>query len=109
VPDSPSSDKSVPTLATELWDLVRAYALQETVEPIKGLGRYVAFGVAGSLLMGLAVVMFAMSLLRALQTETDGWLDGWWSWAPYVITLVFCALVILIAVSRMSAKKARSK
>jgi hypothetical protein len=65
--------------------------------------------VAGSLLMGLAVVMFAMSLLRALQTETDGWLDGWWSWAPYVITLVFCALVILIAVSRMSAKKARSK
>lgn len=103
-----NSDKSVPTLATELWDLVRAYAKQETIEPVKGLGRFIAFGVAGSLLIGVGVVMLAMALLRALQTEVDTF-DGRWSFAPYLITLVFCGIVIGLALSRTSAKKARSK
>jgi hypothetical protein len=108
VPDRDTSDKSVPSLASELVDLVRAYAKQETVEPLKGLGRYAAFGVAGSLLVGLGVVMVAMALLRALQTETDVF-DGRWSWAPYVITLVLCGAVIGLALSRTSARKARVK
>lgn len=103
-----SSDKSVPTLATELWDLVRAYAKQETIEPIKGLGRFAAFGIAGSVLVGVGVVMVAMALLRALQTEVD-WFEGRWSWAPYAITLVLCGLVIGLALSKTSAKKARTK
>jgi hypothetical protein len=106
VPDRPTSDKSVPTLLTELVDLVRAYAKQETIEPLKGLGRYVAFGLAGSLLLGLGVVLLAMALLRALQTEVDVF-DGRWSWAPYFITLVLCGLVIGLALSKMSARKAR--
>lgn len=103
-----NSDKSVPTLATELWDLVRAYAKQETIEPVKGLGRFVAFGVAGSLFIGLGVVLLAMALLRALQTEIDTF-DGRWSFAPYLITLVLCGAVILLALSKTSAKKARTK
>jgi hypothetical protein len=108
VPDRPTSDKSVPTLLTELVDLVRAYAKQETIEPLKGIGRYVAFGLAGSLLLGLGVVLLAMALLRALQTEVDVF-DGRWSWAPYFITLVLCGLVIGLALSKTSARKARIK
>ena len=38
------SEKSLPTLASELWDLVRAYAKQETIEPLKGIGRFIGFG-----------------------------------------------------------------
>ena len=87
------SDKSMPTLAGELYDLVRAYAKQETLEPIKGLGRFAAFGVAGSVLIGIGVVLLAVGVLRVLQTETSGTFDGRWSWAPYLLTLVFCALV----------------
>src|SRR3712207_7852531 len=34
VPDD-RSDKSLPTIAAELWDLVRAYAKQETIEPVR--------------------------------------------------------------------------
>ena len=108
MPDRNTSDKSVPTLATELWDLVRAYAKQETIEPVKGLGRFVAFGVAGSVLIGLGVVMAAMALLRALQTEVDTF-ERRWSWAPYLITLVLCGAVIGLALSKTSAKKARTK
>jgi hypothetical protein len=88
-----NDDKSMPTLAGELYDLVRAYAKQETLEPIKGLGRYAAFGVVGSLLIGVGVVLLAVSVLRVLQTETSGTFDGRWSWAPYVLTLVLCGLV----------------
>jgi predicted cobalt transporter CbtA len=86
-------DKSMPTLAGELYDLVRAYAKQETLEPIKGLGRYAAFGVVGSVLVGIGVVLLAVCVLRVLQTETGDTFDGAWSWAPYLLTLVCCALV----------------
>ena len=108
MPDRPRSDKSVPTLVTELVDLVRAYANQETIEPVKGLGRFVAFGLAGSVLLGVGTVLLAVALLRALQTEVDTF-DGRWSWAPYLITLLLCGVVIGLALSKTSAKKARTK
>ena len=92
-----ASDKSMPTLAGELYDLVRAYAKQETLEPIKGLGRYAAFGVVGSVLLGIGVVLLGVGLLRALQTETGDTFDGGWSWAPYVLTLLACAVVAGLA------------
>jgi predicted cobalt transporter CbtA len=87
----------MPTLAGELYDLVRAYAKQETLEPIKGLGRYAAFGVVGSVLLGIGVVLLGVGLLRALQTETGETFDGGWSWAPYVLTLLACAVVAGLA------------
>ena len=102
-----ADDKSLPTLAAELWDLVRAYAKQETVEPMKGLGRFVAFGVAGSVLLGMGTLLLALAGLRALQTETDGALDNHLSFVPYVIVLVVCTLVIVWAISRTSKKKDR--
>ena len=88
-----ANDKSMPTLAGELYDLVRAYAKQETLEPIKGLGRYAAFGVVGSVLVGIGVVLLAVGVLRVLQTETGDTFDGGWSWVPYIATLFACALV----------------
>ena len=102
------TEKSLPTLASELWDLVRAYAKQETVQPLKGVGRFVAFGVAGSLCLGIGVVLLATAGLRALQTQTGDVFDGNWSWAPYLIVLVGCAIVIVLALSR-TAKKKRAK
>ena len=96
---------SLATLATELWDLVRAYAKQETIEPIKGLGRFVAFGVAGSLLRGIGSVLLALALLRALQTETWSLFAGTWSFVPYLLTLVACAIVIATAASAIRGKR----
>ena len=98
-------EKSVPALAAELWDLVRAYVKQETVEPIKGIGRKVAFGIAGSLLLSIGLVLLALGGLRALQTETGTTFDGNWSWAPYLITLIGTVVVIALAAMGMRKRK----
>ncbi len=100
------SETSLPAQAAQLWDLVRAYAKQETIEPIKGLGRYAAMGVAGSLFLAIGLVLLTLGGLRALQTETGDTFSGSWSWAPYLITLVGTAVVILL-VLRGTRKRSR--
>ena len=103
MPDN--STKSLPTLASELFALVRDYAKQETLDPIKGLGRFIAFGVAGSVLLGIGLVLLIVALLRALQAETGTALTGNWSWAPYVITLFVTAILAIVTASRISARR----
>jgi hypothetical protein len=71
----------------ELWELVVAYFKQETTEPLKSLGRVIAFGIAGSLAIGVGVVFIAIGGLRLLQYETDAF-HGNWSFVPYVIMIV---------------------
>jgi hypothetical protein len=78
----------LPQLVLELRDLVVAYVKQETIVPIKSLGRYILFGLAGALLLGLGVVLLAVGVLRLLQTETGTTFHGDWSWVPYVIVFV---------------------
>lgn len=83
--------KSVPQLVVELRDLVLAYVQQETVVPLKALGRYVALGLAGALLLGLGILFVAIAGLRALQ-DTNEVFTGNWTWVPYLIVVVTLAL-----------------
>ncbi len=94
--------KSMPEVANELWGLTKDYARQETIDPLKGVGRYLAYGAAGALLGSLGVILLMLSLLRALQTETGDTFDGNWSWAPYMIVLVVAGAVAAYAFSRIS-------
>jgi hypothetical protein len=102
VPDTQA--KPIGEVASELWELTRDYAKQETVDPLKGVGRFLAYGVAGSLLIGIGVIMLMLSGLRALQTETGSWFTGNLSWIPYLIVLVVGAALIALALSRIQKK-----
>ena len=51
----------------ELWELVITYLKQETIDPVKGLGRYVGYGLGGSLAIGLASILLLLGILRLLQ------------------------------------------
>ncbi|HSH58901.1 MAG TPA: hypothetical protein VK988_04515 [Acidimicrobiales bacterium] len=100
-------DKSLPTLASELWAMVLAYLKQETVVPIKGLGRFIAVGLVGSFTLGVGLLLLSLALLRALQTETTTF-SGNWSWAPYAITLVASALVAVLAARAVTSQRRRA-
>lgn len=106
MPDA--NGKSLPTLATELKDMVVTYAKQETIEPMKGVGRFVGFGLAGSMLLSMGLVLLVLAGLRALQTETGTTFEGGWSFAPYLITLVGCVIVILLSRRGIGAAKRRA-
>ncbi|MGH9286388.1 MAG: hypothetical protein ACRD0M_12055 [Acidimicrobiales bacterium] len=84
----PADDtKNLPTLVSELWELVVTYARQQTLVPLKSLGRYVALGLVGSVFLGLGLVLLSLAGLRALQSQTGSTFRGNWSWAPYLITM----------------------
>jgi choline-glycine betaine transporter len=86
---------------TELWRLVVAYAKQETVDPIKALGRFVAYGVAGAVCLSLGVVLLAIGGLRAIQSETYPHLARNLSWIPYLAVVAACTAVLVLAISRI--------
>ncbi|MGQ0744302.1 MAG: hypothetical protein ACT4OS_08230 [Acidimicrobiales bacterium] len=75
----------------DLWKMVVGYARQETIAPLRGLGRYLAYGLAGSLVIGIGSVFLVLGLLRALQTQTGSAFVGGWSWAPYLLTVLAAA------------------
>lgn len=102
-------DKSLPTQISELWHLVLAYFRQETVEPVRNLGRFVAFGVAGSLVLAIGVVLLLLAVLRILQTETGSHLHGELSWVPYVVVFVAALVVAGAAMAGWSMTRPRTK
>jgi hypothetical protein len=108
-PARASADKALPTLVGELWELVVAYLRQETVVPVKGLARFVGYGMAGSAALGIGLLMLALALLRALQTETDTAFRGNLSWVPYAITLVACAVVAALAARAIGSHRRRAR
>lgn len=101
-------DTGLPSLATDLWEMVVAYLKQETIEPLKRLGGFLKYGVVGAAVLSMGLVMLAVAGLRALQTETGSTFRGNWSWAPYGITLVGCAVVIALAARAIGSKKRKA-
>jgi hypothetical protein len=91
----------------EVKDLLIAYFKQETIDPIKGLARWVGYGLLGALLVGTGICFLAVGGLRALQTETGTTFRGHWSWAPYGITVVGLVIIAGGAVW-MAARSPRS-
>lgn len=100
-----TASKSPSELIQELRSLVVDYAKQETVDPLKALGRYLAWGIAGSILLGVGGLFVSVGLLRLIQTQTGGWFDGGWSFVPYVIVLFFAAVAIGLLVSAVLRTK----
>lgn len=79
-----ADDKGIGAQASELLSLIVAYAKQETVEPIKGLGRYMLWGVIGATLLTAGGVMATITALRVIQTEAGRHLSGELTWVPYL-------------------------
>lgn len=99
------AEKSPQDQIRELKDLVVDYAKQETVEPIKALGKYIGWALAGALLLGTGITFLAIGLLRFLQTSTPELIDGSGksSWFPY-----FATILALVAVGGFVGMKMKT-
>jgi hypothetical protein len=86
----------------EFVDLVIAYAKQETLGPLRGLGRFLGAGVGGAVALALGVPLLLLALLRALQTETGSTFQGNLSWLPYLITAAAALAVAALAAWRIT-------
>jgi sulfite exporter TauE/SafE len=104
-----ADNKSLPSEVSELWQLVLAYFKQETVEPVRNLGRFVLYGVAGSIVGGFGLVLLVLAGLRLLQTETGTHFQGNLSWIPYVIMLVACVVLAGAAMAGWSKSRPNGK
>ena len=74
----------------DAFQLTVDYLKQEVVEPLRGLGRFLYMGIAGSFFLAFGLLLILLGVLRLLQTETGTALTGtgrgcptrWWScWA----------------------------
>lgn len=94
-------DKGIGEHLNELLGLVVAYAKQETIAPLKNLGRYVAWGVAGAILFAVGGAMATLTAVRVVQNETGAHLHGNLTWVPYLGGVAVAAIGVLWALTRM--------
>jgi hypothetical protein len=87
----------------EVIDLVKGYARQEALGPVRGAGRWIAYGTAGAILLGVGASLLVLGLLRLIQNEFGPTFAGrWMSLLPYLAAFVLCLVIIGIAASRIA-------
>lgn len=83
--------------------MIKDYARQETLDPLKTAGRWIGFGVAGAILIGLSTAFLSLGVIRLVQTEWPGTFGGRWAHlAPYGFGLVLCLVVAFFAFRRIN-------
>ncbi len=93
--------KNLPDTLQDLWDLLVSYAKQETVDPLRNLGRYLGFGLAGMALLTLGTFLLACRCCGSCRPMIGEVFDGFWSWVPYVIVMVVLGGAIFLALRRI--------
>jgi hypothetical protein len=109
VSDKSSGDEHIGPLLSELRQLIVAYVKQETVGPIRGLGRFVGWGIAGGFLFAVGSVVMLVGVLRLFQTHTGAHFHGNLSWVPYSLTVVVGLLIAIGAVAAIATGRLRRK
>lgn len=83
--------------------MVKDYARQETLDPIRIAGKWIAFGLVGAVLIGSGTLFLALGILRMMQTEWPDTFDGrWMKMLPYAAALLFSVIVIVLAALRIN-------
>ncbi|HEY5024463.1 MAG TPA: hypothetical protein VII76_05755 [Acidimicrobiales bacterium] len=85
----------------DFFHLVLDYAKQETLGPLKSLGRFLVFGLVGSVAITAGAVLLLLAALRALQSETGSSFTGHLSWLPYLIVAAAAVAVMGLAAWRI--------
>lgn len=98
-------DRGAKESATEVVGLVRDYATQEVLEPLKATLGFVKWGLIGAVLVGIGLIELTVAVLRSVQAEGSNVVDGRLSFVPYVVTLVVVTVVLLVTKRLMTSRK----
>ena len=93
----------------DAFQLTVDYVKQETIQPLKGLGRFLGYGIVGSFALAFGILLLLIGVLRLLQSETGTTLTGHWSWVPYASVILLGVVVIGVAVWRITAGPGKAK
>jgi len=108
-PQSDNGSHGLRHAGDDAFQLTVDYLKQETIEPLRGLGRYLYMGIAASFFAAFGILLILIGVLRLLQTETGTALHGDWSWVPYAVVIVLGLMVIGVAVWRITAGPGRER
>ena len=108
-PPSDNGSHGLRHAGDDAFQLTVDYLKQEVVQPLKGLGRFLYMGIAGSFFLAFGLLLILLGVLRLLQTETGTALTGDWSWVPYAVVVVLGIAVIGVAVWRITAGPGKEK
>lgn len=98
-----ASKASTSESISDTVQMVKDYARQETIDPLRTAGRWIGLGLAGAILIGVATGFLSLGLIRMVQTEWPGTFGGRWTrMLPYLFGLLLCALVAGLAVKRIN-------
>jgi prepilin signal peptidase PulO-like enzyme (type II secretory pathway) len=86
--------------AVELFAMVRAYVKQETLDPLRGVGRWLAWGTAGAVALLFGAVVGLMGILRLLQAEIFDSTQAF-SFVPYLIVAAVAVVLIWLSLTRI--------
>ena len=93
--------------AGDVVETVKAYAIQETVGPLKGAARWLLFGTVASVCLGVGVLLLGIGVLRLSQDLGGTVLDGSWSFVHYLVSGAVLAVLVGVAMSRISRNSLR--
>ena len=97
-----AAPEDVSTLVREIGTMIVEYVKQETLEPIKGLGRFVGLGLGAMVATGIGLVLLLLGGIRLLQDEAGSAFDGHLKFLPYLFAVLVCAAVAGGAVKAIS-------
>jgi predicted histidine transporter YuiF (NhaC family) len=92
-----SDPKGARSEVSDLVDLLKRYLLQETLAPLKTMGRTLGFGAAAAVTLGIGGTFALIGVLRVLETETGTVFGGNLSWVPYGLATLAGVAVIGLA------------
>lgn len=96
-----NSDLTSSTLsAVELLKMVRDYVKQETLDPLRGVGRWLAWGIAGAIALLFGAVIGLLGVLRLLQTEVF-WDTDAFTFVPYFTVALVAVVLIWLSITRI--------
>ena len=84
----------------ELYEMIRDYVKQETLDPLRGVGRWLAWGIVGAIALLFGAVVGLIGLLRLLQAEVFDQ-PNQYTWVPYMIIVGVAVVMIWLSLTRI--------